>query len=189
MALSAAERLVITGGVAELTVRKIAAEIGYTPGSLYTLFDSLDELILELNGRTLDDLNAQLHVNINAGEPPRLQLRRIAQTYLQFALHHPHRWHLAFEHTLPHIEILPEKFQTKVDTIYTRVAEVLQSLVPANQLRLAAVTLWSTVHGMCTLILNEKLAQGGVAEPEPLLDFAMENYWLGLMSSNPKETS
>lgn len=188
MAIEAAEKLVISEGLSGLTVRKVATQMGYTPGSLYTVFAHQDELILEVNGRTLDALNMTLVDAMASASEPRLQLQAVAAAYLQFALQHPHRWRLAFEHSLPQIATLPERFQTKVDAIYAEVAQVLQPMIPAKQLRLAAVALWSYVHGMCTLLLNDKLAQGGVASAEPLLNFAIENYWRGLMSNATQET-
>ena len=60
MALEAASRLVQAHGLSGLSARRIAAEIGYTPGTLYLVFRNLDELILHLNGTTLDALFQRL---------------------------------------------------------------------------------------------------------------------------------
>ena len=58
--LQAAETLVNEEGLAALKVREIAMEIGYTVASIYAVFDNMADLILQLNGRTLDDLATQL---------------------------------------------------------------------------------------------------------------------------------
>ena len=60
IAMQAAERIVETDGLRALTARNVADAIGYSPGTLYNLFANLDELILQLNGRTLDALHDRL---------------------------------------------------------------------------------------------------------------------------------
>ena len=56
MALVAAEKMILANGKDGLSARKVAQEIGYTVGTLYLVFKNLDELILHVNGRTLDRL-------------------------------------------------------------------------------------------------------------------------------------
>ena len=52
--LRAAEELVAAHGLAGLSARKVAARIGYTVGSLYMVFRNLDDLIAQMNERTLE---------------------------------------------------------------------------------------------------------------------------------------
>ena len=56
MALEAARQIAEKEGLRGLKARRIARDIGYTIGTLYNLFEDLDDLIVHLNGRTLDDL-------------------------------------------------------------------------------------------------------------------------------------
>ncbi len=56
MALEAARQIAEKEGLRGLKARGIAREIGYTIGTLYNLFEDLDDLIVHLNGRTLDAL-------------------------------------------------------------------------------------------------------------------------------------
>ena len=49
IALQAAEELVVAHGLAGLSARKVVARIGYTVGSLYMVFRSLDDLIVQTN--------------------------------------------------------------------------------------------------------------------------------------------
>src|SRR6185503_2471639 len=60
MALDAAEKIIRKKGVRELSTRKIAAEIGYTSGTLYLVFKNLDDLFIQVNGRTLSRLRDAL---------------------------------------------------------------------------------------------------------------------------------
>ncbi len=54
--LQAAWKIVGAEGYEGLTARRVAAEIGYAPGTIYNLFASMDDLCQQLCGRTLDDL-------------------------------------------------------------------------------------------------------------------------------------
>jgi AcrR family transcriptional regulator len=47
LAMTAARDIVRREGMAALTARGLATAIGYSPGTLYNLFDSLDELALQ----------------------------------------------------------------------------------------------------------------------------------------------
>ena len=54
LALSAAIQGVTAQGTQGLTIRGVAHAIGYSPGTLYNLFENRDELILRVAGRALD---------------------------------------------------------------------------------------------------------------------------------------
>ena len=101
MALSAAERIIVEHGHDGLTARKVAIEIGYTVGTLYLVFDNLDDLIIHINGRTLDRLNQRMADGKTQNLAPVDRLIRLGQIYIHFAYRDPHRWSLIFEHPLP----------------------------------------------------------------------------------------
>ena len=56
LTLEAARRLLCAHGLEGLTARRVAAEIGYTPGTLYNIFENLDDLILHVTAGALDGL-------------------------------------------------------------------------------------------------------------------------------------
>lgn len=56
MALDAAVALLEEEGPKRLTTRAVAGRIGYTVGSLYFVFRNREDLILQVNERTLDEL-------------------------------------------------------------------------------------------------------------------------------------
>ena len=58
--LDAARRVVARDGADGFTIRAVAAEAGYTPGAVYSYFDTRDELALELLGQDLSQLAKDL---------------------------------------------------------------------------------------------------------------------------------
>jgi len=70
-------------GLRGLTARRIAADIGYAPGTIYNLFANLDNLILQLRGNTLDAFYDFMSANAIDGDPEEI-LINIANNYITF---------------------------------------------------------------------------------------------------------
>ncbi len=97
MLLEAAETILVEEGGAALTARRVAFEIGYTVAGVYMAFDSMDELLAELNMRTARLLAAELNqclAECNTNTPQ--SLTRLALAHWTFAKTHIHRWRLLF---------------------------------------------------------------------------------------------
>lgn len=183
MALYAAEYIIESEGAVGLSTRKVAKQIGYTVGTLYLVFENLEDLILQINGRTLDrlydKLNAATH---NCGQPQRC-IKAMAHTYIQFAIANRKRWQLVFEHVHPDAGPLPGDYQAKVQRMFDLVEQQLHVLFAARaprQAANAARALWCGVHGVCSLAISEKLEVTGVKSVQSLTDMLVENYLRGL---------
>ncbi len=160
MVLKAAETIVIENGFAELKVRRVAMDIGYTVGSVYMVFDNMADLIMHVKGRTLDDMAQHLKQVINDDNTAEQTLEFLATMYLAYASENYNRWHMIFEHQLAEDEVVPEWYQEKVDHIFCLVeSQFLKLSISDNeeQAKQAAHALWCGVHGICTLFLTGKL--------------------------------
>ncbi|PWI41090.1 TetR/AcrR family transcriptional regulator [Streptomyces sp. ICBB 8177] len=80
-------RLLDAEGLARFSMRRLAAELGVTPMSVYWYVDNKDDL-LEI---ALDEINGEIPVPDEAGEPSdwREQLRRLATGYRTMLVAHP----------------------------------------------------------------------------------------------------
>jgi AcrR family transcriptional regulator len=157
--LEAAEAVISTKGLAGLKAREIAARAGCALGAIYTVFEDLDELILGVNQRTLARLEAALATPKEAdGE---VELQRLARAYLGYARDEQPRWRALFEHRLPPEKPLPDWYARDRDRLFALAEAPLASLLsneePAAR-RLRARTLFSAVHGVVLLGLEEKFA-------------------------------
>ncbi len=161
LALDAAGRLLEAEGQKDLTVRKVAGEIGYSHGTLYNIFADLDDLIVHLNGRTLDALYEILK-DIPLDGEPEAALRRLGRGYIEFTRRHKNRWNLLFEHHLPHGRELPQWHYEKVLRLLALVEAPLAPLFPPGREKErvhSARVLWSALHGICSLEGTRKLAK------------------------------
>ena len=100
MALDAARQVVEEDGFRALTARNVADAIGYSPGTLYNIFSNLDDLILHLNGATLDSLHAAISRSALSGNPYK-DLEQLLEAYLGFLESHPSLWRAITDYSLP----------------------------------------------------------------------------------------
>ena len=182
MALAAAREIAEKEGLRALTARRIAREIGYTIGTLYNLFDNFDDLIVHLNGTTLDTLYEAV-AGQRLDEEPEAALRALARAYIRFTNDHPNLWSMLFEPSAPHGEQLPDWYHEKVRGLLGLAEQALASLFPAGQEERrhhSARVLWSGLHGICSLARAGALPK---SESETAMaDSLITNYVTGLRS-------
>jgi len=184
MALKATETIVEREGATGLSTRKIASEIGYTVGSLYLIFENLDDLIFQVNARTLAELALELDQAAARKNAPEAALVELGLVYLRFATSHRGRWDLIFGRGSPMAIPSPDWYRHRVLALFDRVETFLAQLGPARkptEVALAARALWSGVHGVCTLALTDKLDIAGLSDAETLTTSLIEIFLSGWM--------
>jgi AcrR family transcriptional regulator len=187
MALRAAETLLDREGAVGLSTRKIANEIGYAVGSLYLVFKNLDDLVVQLNFRTLHHLGESLDQAAANGGEPCASVLELGRAYLRFAVSNQTRWELIFGYRLSPETDLPEDYRRHVRALFGRVESLLGSLAPQRSeldRALAARALWSGVHGVCALALSEKFNIADIADARQLTDSLIANYLAGWRGSS-----
>lgn len=183
MVLNAAENIVKEEGFNALTVRKVALEIGYTVGSIYMVFENMDDLIMHVKGKTLDELAEQLRA-LPLVDDPEQQLQDLAQVYLQFAHQHFNRWCMIFEAIKD--APVPDWYQQKTRNMFLIVEQPFRKLLPElpeEQAHLAAQSLWSGVHGACVLSLNGSLGRVGAENAETTVRILVQSFIRGWVQS------
>jgi AcrR family transcriptional regulator len=157
--LGQAQRIVETEGFRALTARRLAEAVGYSPGTLYNLFANLDDLVVHVNGRTLELLDASLAQTPLTGDPEK-DILALAMTYFAFVAGHPRLWELLFEYRLGEGSQLPDWFTEKIRQILARLAAVLAPLFAPSESEIvdeAVQVLWASLHGIGSLATSGKL--------------------------------
>ena len=159
--IEAAERAIATKGLAGLKTRDLAEEIGIANGGVYNLVEDVDELILRVGSRTLARLDASLSLaEISGPSTPRETLVRIAVAYCDFAAENLELWRALFEHRMQPGKAVPEWAISEQMDLFRHIHRPLAVLFPrrsAAQLGITARSLFSAVHGMVALGLEQKL--------------------------------
>jgi AcrR family transcriptional regulator len=157
----AAERSINAGGLAALKTRELARDIGCANGAVYNLVADMDELTLLVGSRTLKRLDASLTAAESKGpKSPIETLVRIALAYCDFAADNTGLWRALFEHRMAPGKPVPDWAIDEQMALFGHIYRPLATLFPkrsAQELGVTARSLFSAVHGMVLLGLEQKL--------------------------------
>ena len=157
----AAARSIATGGLAGLKTRELAREIGVANGAVYNLVEDMDELILRVGSQTLARLDAALTAAEAQGPTsPRDTHVRIAVAYCDYAAENLELWRALFEHRMAPGKPVPEWAVDEQMNLFRHIYQPLAELFPQRtplELGVTARSLFSAVHGMVLLGLEQKL--------------------------------
>ncbi|MFP4156884.1 MAG: TetR/AcrR family transcriptional regulator [Opitutales bacterium] len=174
LAIDAGRQLVVEQGPAALTARRVAEAIGYTPGTLYNLFDNIDDLAAAINIGSMATFAGTLEGIASDNPDAESRLRRISQAYLDFHRDSPQLWSLLFAVPVNHHS---EAYQQAIHRIFDQVIEALRPLsANADIARRKAKVLWSTLHGICLLNQSGKLNVREDDPPEALVATFLEQF-------------
>lgn len=182
MALDAAEAIVARDGYKGLSARKVAAAIDYTVGTLYLVFENLDDLVLQVNGRTLDALFAWLVARRRAAGTPHEQLLALANAYIAYAEAETPRWNMLFDFVAEKGNALPEWYLAKLSKVFGLAEAALKPLGDhrsEQEIQQAARVLWAGVHGICTLRIRQRMELAGGQSTEAMAAMLIDNFWRG----------
>jgi AcrR family transcriptional regulator len=160
MVLRAAESIVREQGFTSVTVRKIAHDIGYSIGSVYMVFENMDDLMNHVKASTLQLLAAQLKRAVKGEADAEQALLKLAVAYLTFAQKHFNAWSMIFEHRAAEGGPLPAWYRRHIDEIFQYPRQAFRALTPAvsdAEIDRAARAYWGGVHGICMLSLTGKM--------------------------------
>lgn len=162
----------------ELSLRKLATMIGYVPSTLVNVFGSYNLLLLHAVAQTLDELALQAQQVVKDAPSPQQALSHLAYCYHDFALANPNRWQLIFEHNM-NGEPLPEWQSDRIDNM-TRMLEGLLATISPNrdeqEVLTASRVLWSGVHGITLLSVDDKFFARQPIDGKELIDNLLHHY-------------
>lgn len=182
MALKAGREIIMEEGVKNLTTRAVAKRIGYSPGTLYVLFENADDLKFAINVGTLVELHHRLDELVRQVTDPEQRLRSIAQFYLEFGLASPNLWRLMFEHQLPGDDPMPDEITRETDALLEVTEAALRELVPGldGGIDRVAAAFWAALHGIAHLVITGKLSLAHVETGQEVLDEQITIFLAGL---------
>jgi AcrR family transcriptional regulator len=182
-----ASKIMAEKGVANISMRSLAASLDMTAPNLYNYFPSKHELFMATSLRGFDLLEESNRQAANSEENPRDKLRAIFKASLTFAKSWPGYWELIFHPPLslrefegtPFVEadkLLREKtFQLMMESVEE--AGKYYSEDPKYAVPVRAITAMTNVHGLIDLYnhrLFEMFGDGAESNIEYLIDQSIE---------------
>ena len=165
--VDAAEAAIAESGLSHLRARSLAEAVGCSVGAIYGVFPDLEALVLEVNGRTLHEIDQAMRKAASDLGPVE-HLVRLAQAYLDYAAVHRQLWSALFLHVMPEWRPAAPWYAERQEAAFSHIETPLETLAPRlrpEERALLARSMFSAVHGMVALGLDEKVA----AMPMPVL--------------------
>jgi len=153
-------------GFAGFSARQVAREIGYSVGTVYNLFPSLDDLLIAINTRTFTQWTEFVRLRLDGVIDDRIGV--LVRAYFDFAREHPNLWMAIYDHRLPPGMPLPLNEDEERRKLTIIVIHELATALPGvsdDAVERLARSLIATVHGHCTYALNGTFELMGETDP------------------------
>lgn len=163
--LDAARELFVAEGYRNVSIRKIAEKVEYSPAALYSYFPSKDDLFFALAEEGFRKLFEFTNdPAVVAAPDPLTAIRQGFLRYYQFSRRHPEYFDLMFvDRSVPKISHEWERFgfvEQMIDEVRALIQRAVDAgLFPADtNADVAFHILWAAVHGPATVAVCDRLA-------------------------------
>ena len=180
--LSAARQIIERDGLLGFSAREIARSVGYSPGTIYNIFDSLDELLLLLQAQLLGDVVERLKAVQSSGDD-HAYMDALGTAYVRFAIDNGRLWNLLVAHQVEKATPIPPAIQEHLDSVAGIVGRALKPLMNGaseGEIIQAAQSLWTGVHGITAVAVTGKGANLTPATADKFVKVLTSNFTKGL---------
>jgi AcrR family transcriptional regulator len=161
--LDAASELFVRNGYENVSMRRIADKIEYSPTTIYIYFKDKAELLEQVCKETFGRLVERLSKIMAQPGDPVERLKRGLVAYIEFGLENPHHYRATFMMPLPE-GFDKAKYHTEDSPGMQAFAFLTRGLgeciaagkMPAMNVELASQTLWAGIHGITSLLITHE---------------------------------
>ena len=158
--LAAASELFAKDGYQNVSMRKIAQKIEYSPTTIYLYFKDKAALLNEICEETFANLIREMEKIENKTDQPIICLRKAMRTYVDFGLKHPNHYEITFVTPIKNL-IGEEKTDFEGSTgekAFGHMVRQVTKSMEAGQLKKGDVAtisqiLWALGHGIVSLLI------------------------------------
>jgi len=172
--LDASMKLFVEEGFSNVTIRRIADLIEYSPTTVYLYFKDKDEIFYALHDIGFQKM-AEFNKDLGTIQNPLLRLHKMGENYLQFGMENSEYYSLMFIDSEP-MQKLAEKGcddWKPGDLAIQRLKETVIECIGKGYLQegdphIISLSIWSFVHGLMALAIRERMEKF-VPQKEALL--------------------
>ncbi|MEP3052027.1 MAG: TetR/AcrR family transcriptional regulator [Erythrobacter sp.] len=157
--LQTGHQLMAQVGYARFSGREVAKRAGYSVGTIYNVFESLDGLLAAINTRTFVLWSRHLQKRLETGGEDRIA--SLVEGYFTFALDNPQTWSAIYEHRVPEKDSLSEEDLEGRGALTLIVEQEVRTALPEDtglDVARYARSLIATVHGHCSYVVSGSFA-------------------------------
>lgn len=187
-----AHALIAEKGIEHLSLRDVARRLGVSHQAPYKHYPSRDHLLAEVIRRCFEGLAAALSGRERNPDPLQ-DLRQVGRAYLHYALQHPLEYKLMFgtpwPDTAPHPDLLRDA-RASFEVLRQAMASLYRGALGRDDLDLHAMFVWSSMHGLATLIQSNVLQHLDVSDTvlSTTVEHAMDMLDAALTATAPRST-
>jgi AcrR family transcriptional regulator len=172
--LKSAHQLFVDKGFEDVSIRNIAEAIEYSPATIYLYFKDKNQIFYALHGEAFKKFNEFLSP-LAAIKDPFKRLIKMGEKYMEFAFHSPKYYDIMF--------IMQAPMDCAENSEEWKEGEIahcqLENLVKECQgvgyfqnkeYKTLSFLIWSTMHGMCSLVLRDRMKVYEESERVKMLD-------------------
>lgn len=180
--LNSAMDLFLKEGYDNVTIRKIAEKIEYSPTTIYLYFKDKAEIFFTLQKIAFRKFNEE-QLKTSEIKDPVKRFFEHGKSYVKFAIENPRYYDLMFIMNEPVQNVnSPEEWQDGMksyDYLKNNIKELMQiKYLPETNIEIAAFAIWSLVHGIASLIIRR-----GMLIPEEYRNQMIEGALMYLFSN------
>ena len=181
--IDAAERIITSQGVETLTARRLAADLNIAVGTTYNVFRQMDDLIGEVNARTIARITEVITSVEKAGRESDELLMAYADAYIAFVTNNSNTWAALFVG-----EIDPESESHKRNLaqtlhLFSYIEDALSTVstnAEQSEIQSSARALWAAVHGMLSLVAHGRHTILGLGDIRETIQLLITNHVAGM---------
>jgi len=183
--LDAASEIFASEGYANVSMRKIADKIEYSPTTIYLYFKDKNDLLNQICEYTFARLYQKVSAIQKKSGDSLDYLRKGMRAYIEFGLKHPNHYKVIF--ITPIMEYLGKDVHPYEGSMGQRTCDVLRSQVALSveegflkkgDIDVMSQTLWAAMHGLTSILIGH--ADFPFAERKKLMDCLIETMLEGM---------
>lgn len=156
--MDAARELFVAEGYENVSMRKIANKIEYSPTTIYLYFKDKSELFFLITEETFSDLNKVFESIKKKHNDPVITVRELGRAYIHFGLKHPNDYRITFMTPLG-LTSAEEPFEGSTgERAFNYLRDGVAECVKQKKFRkvdvdAASQSLWAAMHGVTSLLI------------------------------------
>jgi AcrR family transcriptional regulator len=172
--LNSAHQLFLSKGFEEVSIRNIAEAIEYSPATIYLYFKDKNEIFHALHGEAFKKFNEFL-APVFAIKDPFKRLVAMGEKYIEFTFAYPKYYTIMFIAEAPmQCEETSEGWiegERALGALESILAECIKDgYLKKQNIKVLAFTIWSYMHGMCSLELRDRMKHYTEEEREGMIE-------------------
>ncbi len=154
--IQAAKEIIISEGVENLSVRKVADRAGYTFATIYNYFKDVNELLQEVKAEMIQDVMESIQGKATDEIFDLEDIKRGNRIYVDYYIMHPNVFHFFYSYRFNPVSTEPHKLPD-FEEIWKKTYQgfVLNGIIQESQISVISKTIIYSLHGLLALYFSD----------------------------------